>query len=81
MNCLHDPNHVIDWNVIHVEHEGDFWVEPVRILDQKIKFLRNKYMGLVKVQWNCYSPRDATWEHEESMWETYSQIFVNFEEN
>jgi hypothetical protein len=22
-----DPNHVIDWTVIQVEHEGDFWVE------------------------------------------------------
>jgi hypothetical protein len=30
-----DPNHIIDWNVIQVEHEGDFRVEPVRILDQK----------------------------------------------
>jgi hypothetical protein len=21
---FHDPNHIIDWNVIQVEHEGDF---------------------------------------------------------
>jgi hypothetical protein len=38
-----DPNHVIDWTVIQVEHEGDFRVEPiVHILDQKVKVLRNK---------------------------------------
>ena len=24
-----DPCHIIYWNVIQVEHEGDFWVEPV----------------------------------------------------
>jgi hypothetical protein len=28
-----DPNHIIDWTVIQVENEGDFQVEPVRILD------------------------------------------------
>jgi hypothetical protein len=75
-----DPNHIIDWNVIQVEHEGDFRVEPVRILDQKVKVLRNKSIGLVKVQWTCYGPEDATWEHEENMWEEYPQIFDNFEE-
>jgi hypothetical protein len=32
-----DANHVIDWNVIQVEQEGAFQVQPVRILDRKIK--------------------------------------------
>ena len=45
-----DPNHVIYWNVIQVEHEEDFRVEPVRILDRKVKVLRNKAIGLVKFQ-------------------------------
>jgi hypothetical protein len=44
-----DPNHKIDWIVIQVENEGDFWVEPIRILDPKFKVLRNKVIGLVKV--------------------------------
>jgi hypothetical protein len=34
-----DANHVIDWNVIHVEQERAFQVHPVCILDQKIKQL------------------------------------------
>jgi hypothetical protein len=59
-----DPNHIIDWNVIQVEHEGDFLVEPVHILDWKSKVLNTKYIGLVKVQWTCYSPKYATREHE-----------------
>jgi hypothetical protein len=62
-----DVNHVIDWNVIQVEHEGGFRVEPVHILDRKVKLLRNKAIGLVNVQWTCYDPEDATWEHEENM--------------
>jgi hypothetical protein len=43
-------------------------VEPVYILDRKVKILRNKAIGLVKVQYKCYDPEYATWEHEENMW-------------
>jgi hypothetical protein len=38
---VHDPNHVIDWRLIQVETEGDFQVQPVRVLDRKVKMLRN----------------------------------------
>jgi len=31
---------------------------------------------MVKAQWSCYSPEDATWEHEEGMWEEYPQILT-----
>jgi hypothetical protein len=60
---VHEPNHIIDWTMIHVEHEGDFQVEPVCILDRKVKVLRNKAIGLIKVQWTCYGPKYSTWEH------------------
>jgi hypothetical protein len=76
-----DPNHIIDWTMIQVENKGDFRVELVCILDQKVKVLRNKAIGLVKVQWTCYDPEDVKWEHEETMWEEYLQSFANFEEN
>jgi hypothetical protein len=32
-----DTNHVIDWNVIQVEPEGEFQVQLVFILDRKTK--------------------------------------------
>ena len=34
-NYVHDPNHIIDWNVIHVEPEGEFQVDPMRILEKR----------------------------------------------
>ena len=32
---VYDSAHIIDWNVVQVEPEGDFQVEPARILDKK----------------------------------------------
>jgi hypothetical protein len=36
---VHGPNHVIDWNLIQVEMEGDFQVQPVWVLDRKVEIL------------------------------------------
>ena len=36
---VHDPNHVINWDVIQVEPEGKFQIEPMRILDRKVTML------------------------------------------
>ena len=36
---VHDPNHVINWDVIQVEPEGEFQIEPMRILDKKVTML------------------------------------------
>ena len=38
---VHDPNHVIDWNLIQVELEGYFQVQLVHILDKNVKMLWN----------------------------------------
>ena len=72
---VHYPNHVIDWHLIQVETEGDFQVQPVRVLDKKVKMLRNRVIEMVKIQWTCYEPKDATQEHEESMRAEYPQFF------
>jgi hypothetical protein len=62
-----------------VEQEGVMQVHPMRILDRKNKQLRNRVIGLVKVQWTWYGPEDATWEHEDVMRAEYPHIFENFE--
>ena len=36
---VHDPNHVINWDVIQMEPEGAFQIEPMRILDRKVTML------------------------------------------
>jgi len=46
---MHDATHVIDWNVIQVEPEGDFPVEPDCILEKREISLRNRSIGQVKL--------------------------------
>ena len=38
---VHDLNHVIDWDLIQVEPEGELQTKPLCILDNKVKLLRN----------------------------------------
>ena len=34
-NYVHDPTHMIDWNLVQVEPEGEFQEEPLCILYRK----------------------------------------------
>lgn len=64
---FHDPNHIIDWNVIQVELEGEIQVESTCILDWKETILWNRSIGQVKVQWNHLGPNEVMWEMEDAM--------------
>ena len=64
---VHDPNHVINWDVIQVEPEGKFQTEPLRILKNKVTVLWNQDVGQVKVQWKHYGSEEAMWELEDTM--------------
>ena len=46
---IHDVTHVINWNVIQVELEGYFSVEPDCILNRREIFLWNHTIEQVKV--------------------------------
>ena len=74
-----DPNHVINWDVIQVEPEGEFRIEPMHILDRKVNMLRNQAIGQVKVQWEHYGPEEATWELEDAMQLTHPFLFNSME--
>ena len=75
----HNHNHLIDWNVIQVEPEGEFQVEPMHIPDKKVTFLQNRAIGQVKVQWDHYGPKEATWELEDFMRLAHPFLFNSME--
>ena len=38
---VHDPNHVMNWDVIQVEPEGEFQIKPMCILNKKVTMLQS----------------------------------------
>ena len=72
---IHDPAHMIDWNLVQLEPEGDFQVEPLRILDQREITLRNRVVTQVKVQWKHFSPQEATWELDGDLRKSQPTLF------
>jgi hypothetical protein len=72
---IHDPTHMIDWNLVQVEPEGEFQVEPLHILDQREITLWNRAVTQVKVQWKHFSPKEATWELEGDLRKSHPILF------
>eukprot|EP00253_Pinus_taeda_P029719 PITA_29719 len=70
------PSHIRVHNVFHVEPEGEVWVKPLSILDQREVTLQKRDITQVKVQWQHFGPDDATWEDEELMKQAYPWLFA-----
>jgi hypothetical protein len=70
-----DPSHVIIPQEIEVQPDLSYEEEPERILDREERQLRNKTIPMVKVLWKHHSPREATWETEDSMRKLYPYLF------
>eukprot|EP00253_Pinus_taeda_P019093 PITA_19093 len=73
---IYDPKHIISWQDIRVEPEGEFLVEPVSILDRRRVVLRKRAITQVKLQWQHFGPDEATWEDEQNMKEVYPELFL-----
>ncbi|KAL5570607.1 hypothetical protein UlMin_027182 [Ulmus minor] len=69
-----DKSHVLEQEPIEIHEDLSFEEKPVRILDYKIKTLRNKDIPLVKVLWRNQKTEEATWEREEEMRTSYPEF-------
>ena len=72
---VHDASHIVDWNFVQVEPEGEFLPEPLQILEREEIELRNRIVARVKVQWKHFTVEEATWEREAEMIERYPFLF------
>ena len=70
-----DPSHVVSKETIELRPDLTYEEEPVEILAQQVKELRNKKIPLVKVLWRNHKTKEATWESEETMRQQYPQLF------
>lgn len=72
---ISDPSHVLKSEPIEVQENLMYEEQPVQILDQKDKTLRNKVIPLVKVLWCNHKVKEATWEREDEMRTKYPHLF------
>ena len=70
-----DPSHIIEYENVALQDNLSFVVSPDKIIDMKVKQLRNKSIPLVKVVWKSLSPEEATWEMESEMRQKYPHLF------
>ena len=70
-----DPSHILEAPPIELKEDLSFEVQPVVIVDQEIKQLRNKIIPMVKVLWRSDVVEEMTWETEAFMRSHYSYLF------
>eukprot|EP00253_Pinus_taeda_P008399 PITA_08399 len=70
------PKHVIRWQDIQVEPEGEVLVNPLSTLNQREVQLRKRAITQIKVQWQHFGPDEATWEDEELVRKAYPELFM-----
>ncbi|KAJ9553347.1 hypothetical protein OSB04_017392 [Centaurea solstitialis] len=73
--CLADEATHIPIDDIQVDERLNYVERPIAVLEKKTKTLRNKEIGLVKVQWEHRKGSEWTWEPEAEMRANYPELF------
>ena len=69
-----NPTHVIDYRPLEIGESLSYQENPIKILARKVKALRNRNIGFVKVLWRNHQTEEATWEQEEEIKEKYPEL-------
>ncbi|KAI3723450.1 hypothetical protein L2E82_35039 [Cichorium intybus] len=74
--CITDETTIVPLEDIQIDKRLNYVERPVAIIERKTKTLRNKMIGLVKVQWQHRKGFEWTWEPEEEMQRHYPELFT-----
>ncbi|GKC23024.1 putative reverse transcriptase domain-containing protein [Tanacetum coccineum] len=61
---------------LHVDDKLRFVEEPVEIMDQEVKRLKQSRIPIVKVRWNSRRGPEFTWEREDQFQKKYPHLFT-----
>ncbi|GJQ95756.1 putative reverse transcriptase domain-containing protein [Tanacetum coccineum] len=75
--CLVDEPLAIPLDEIQIDDKLNFIEEPVEIIDQEVKRLKQSRIPIVKVRWNSRRGPEFTWEREDQIKKKYPYLFVN----
>ena len=70
-----DPSHVLKDSEVTLSENVSYVEEPVKIVDRRIKQLRQRQIPMVKIVWKHHGIEEATWETEEKMRRDYPHLF------
>ena len=70
-----DSSHMLEAPPIELKEDLSFEVQPVGIIDQKLKELKNKVIPMVKVLWRSDIIDEMMWKTEASMRNRYLYLF------
>ena len=72
---ISDPSHVLSQEPLALDPNLSYEERLVKILNKRVKELRNKKIHLVKVLWCNQSVEESTWELEDEMRKKYPELF------
>ncbi|GKE00044.1 hypothetical protein Tco_1388027, partial [Tanacetum coccineum] len=73
-----NPRYIRPFKILdRIDDKLNFNEEPVEIMDQEVKQLKQSRIPIVKVHWNSRQGPEFTWEHEDQMKKKYLYLFVN----
>ncbi|GJS62194.1 putative reverse transcriptase domain-containing protein [Tanacetum coccineum] len=75
--CLSDESFVIPIKEVRLDDKLNFVEEPVEIMDQEVKQLKQSRIPIVKVRWNSKRGLVFTWELEDQIRAKYPHLFSN----
>nr|GEY58033.1 putative reverse transcriptase domain-containing protein [Tanacetum cinerariifolium] len=75
--CLSDEPLAILLDELHIDDKLCFVEEPVEIMDQEIKQLRQSRIPIIKFRWNSKQGPKFTWEREDQFKQKYPHLFTN----
>nr|GEY64082.1 putative reverse transcriptase domain-containing protein [Tanacetum cinerariifolium] len=75
--CIEDEPLAIPLDEIQFDDKLNFIEEPVQIMDQEVKRLKQSHIPILKVHWNSRRGPEFTWEREDQMKKKYPHLFVN----
>ncbi|GKA78270.1 hypothetical protein Tco_0784807 [Tanacetum coccineum] len=75
--CLSDESLIIPMKELRLDDKLNFVEEPIEIMDQEVKQLRQSRIPIVKVRWNSKRGPEFTWEREDQIRAKYPHLFPN----
>ncbi|KAJ9555962.1 hypothetical protein OSB04_010576 [Centaurea solstitialis] len=73
--CLADDSAFVPLEDIEVDERLNYAEKPIVVLERKTKTLRNKEIGIVKVQWEHRKGSEWTWDPEDEMQRNHPELF------